>query len=690
MNMISGSVGSARGEGSKGDRGHGEQEGAGEGEEIPDAIWEDLVSDREDEDGVAGLFGDFSEDEAAQGAAPESAAPDPRPQQEAEEIPEEVPPPPNIPLPICPSQEDWDEHFRTHINYRAWCPVCVEARGRENPHFRQNPSDRTGVPKFCIDYKQTRKSETPIAIMRDNKSHSIGIHKALCKGSADRWTVKRLLRDIENTGHVRIALKGDGEPAMKDLLHSMKAMREQPTIIEVPPGNDPQANGLAEKAVQDGLAQVRTLKLGLEYRVKARIPEAHPVFEWMCEHAGWLINHLRVGRDGLTAWQRVTGRACKQAIVEFGELVYAKPLRISAGNRERANLEPRWYRGVWVGVHDRTGEHVVVALNGGPATLVRTIKRLTEAERWDYEAVDGVLARPRKPDPRGRADSRQAREQPQPPSGAQEGLAPGSAGLQPGRVMPSEPPSRRDFRITKRMIDDEGQTEGCQGCRAAARGGRGNHTAECRRRFEEMLSKTEAGRRRLGGRDVRHGLAEEENRDVDQSQQAGNGQGERGEADEGQKEEGQDRGVDESNTRRRPADAEASEAPSSSRRRMEPRQGVRREREQDGDADSEGEDARPSRYRRVDGIEKSIADVVSIRTDFARERGLESQSKCSRDIAKEMIRALDAKHARKLKAFEDTEKNNIDQRAPRTRGIAEAYSPPRMTVMAREFGLKPQ
>ena len=164
---------------------------------------------------------------------------------------------------------------------------------------------------------------------------------------------------------------------MKDLLNSMKVMREQPTVLEASPGNDPQAHGMAEKAVQDGLAQVRTIKVGLEYRLKAKVPEDHPVFEWMCEHAGWLLNRPRVGRDGLTAWQRVTGKPCKQSLVELGEIVYAKPLRISAGNRERANLEARWYRGVWLGVHDRTGERIVASLNGGQANLVRTIKRLT-------------------------------------------------------------------------------------------------------------------------------------------------------------------------------------------------------------------------------------------------------------------------------------------------------------------------
>ena len=74
----------------------------------------------EDEDHVAGLFGDFSEDE------PGEREQEPHRDQRH---PEEVPPPPNIHLPIAPSQEDWDEHFRTHINFRDWCPVCVEARG---------------------------------------------------------------------------------------------------------------------------------------------------------------------------------------------------------------------------------------------------------------------------------------------------------------------------------------------------------------------------------------------------------------------------------------------------------------------------------------------------------------------------------------------------------------------------------
>ena len=119
-----------------------------------------------------------------------------------------------------------------------------------------------------------------------------------------------MLRDIENTGHVQVGLKGDNENAMKELIREMKELRTQPTVVEDPAGNDPQSNGTAEKAVQDALGQVRTLKLGLEHRLGQPISDAHPIFEWMCEHAGWLITHLRLGPDGLTAWRRIIGRAC--------------------------------------------------------------------------------------------------------------------------------------------------------------------------------------------------------------------------------------------------------------------------------------------------------------------------------------------------------------------------------------------
>ena len=35
---------------------------------------------------------------------------------------------------IMPSREEWENHMRTHIPYRRWCPHCVRARRKSAAH----------------------------------------------------------------------------------------------------------------------------------------------------------------------------------------------------------------------------------------------------------------------------------------------------------------------------------------------------------------------------------------------------------------------------------------------------------------------------------------------------------------------------------------------------------------------------
>ena len=37
--------------------------------------------------------------------------------------------------PGCPTYEERERHNKTHIPFRPWCPICVEAKGKEDPHF---------------------------------------------------------------------------------------------------------------------------------------------------------------------------------------------------------------------------------------------------------------------------------------------------------------------------------------------------------------------------------------------------------------------------------------------------------------------------------------------------------------------------------------------------------------------------
>ncbi len=49
--------------------------------------------------------------------------------------------------PMKVSKEEREEHERTHTPYRAWCPVCVKARGRATPHMKSKTVEEEAVPK---------------------------------------------------------------------------------------------------------------------------------------------------------------------------------------------------------------------------------------------------------------------------------------------------------------------------------------------------------------------------------------------------------------------------------------------------------------------------------------------------------------------------------------------------------------
>ena len=51
-----------------------------------------------------------------------------------------------------PSQEEVDEHnIRGHLPYRDWCPICVEAMGKDMAHKRDDWKERVH-PQYSFDY----------------------------------------------------------------------------------------------------------------------------------------------------------------------------------------------------------------------------------------------------------------------------------------------------------------------------------------------------------------------------------------------------------------------------------------------------------------------------------------------------------------------------------------------------------
>ena len=148
--------------------------------------------------------------------------------------------PKSLRSPIKPSAEDVASHNLTHATYRNWCPACVGAKGREDAHRRAatHEEDKSGLPIVALDYAMINDEtdkEMKLIIGKCEATNNLLAHQVLCKGVADEWATKRIVRDLEELGKSGIILKTDGEPAIVALQNRIQAMRMARTVPRNPP-----------------------------------------------------------------------------------------------------------------------------------------------------------------------------------------------------------------------------------------------------------------------------------------------------------------------------------------------------------------------------------------------------------------------------------------------------------------------
>ena len=109
-----------------------------------------------------------------------------------------------------PSKEEWDEHMRTHLPFRKWCPYCVKAKSKSAVHKRLMKSaeeKEKEVPVIAWDYmgpkskedKQGQIDSLPILTGVDRRTKRIFAHMVLKKGH-DAHAIKMAGREVEMSG----------------------------------------------------------------------------------------------------------------------------------------------------------------------------------------------------------------------------------------------------------------------------------------------------------------------------------------------------------------------------------------------------------------------------------------------------------------------------------------------------------
>ena len=125
-----------------------------------------------------------------------------------------------------------------------------------------------------------------------------------------------------------------------------------------------------------GQGMVRSLKLALEARIGAEVPEDHPVVPWLVRHAAQAVNRYRIGSDGLTRHRRLKGRDFNKEVAEFGESVWFLFLKSKGKNK----MKSRWASGIWLGIRDESGE-VIIGTDEGVIKCRTVGRKGTKEER---------------------------------------------------------------------------------------------------------------------------------------------------------------------------------------------------------------------------------------------------------------------------------------------------------------------
>ena len=148
------------------------------------------------------------------------------------------------------------------------------------------------------------------------------------------------------------------------------------------------------------------------------------------------------------------------------------------GTTGKEKLESKWETGIWVGVTDTSREKIIATPQG--CLKVRSVKRKPVEDRWNFVELESMQGTPWEPMP-GHPD-REIKSR----------VIIQSGGLEEPPPREHEEPVPKRVYIRKRDVEKFGATAGCEGCKAAIRGGGVRpHTEECRARIEKAIKESE-------------------------------------------------------------------------------------------------------------------------------------------------------------------------------------------------------
>ena len=222
------------------------------------------------------LADDDNDGKVAKCSVPICPPPD---QEQVEDMDQESLVPHLVPDVSQPTQQEIEEHNKTHLNFRSWCPHCVAGKSVER-NFAATSHEPSCLPCFQADYmflgEKDTEGTTPILTLKDDKQYSVFADVVPQKGAHD-FVTKQILEDIDTTGFTDIIFKTDNEPAIVAVRNEVKQNGSHKTVPENSIRGQSRSNGFIENANKFVAGQIRTLRSALHTNLNHVINRDHPV-----------------------------------------------------------------------------------------------------------------------------------------------------------------------------------------------------------------------------------------------------------------------------------------------------------------------------------------------------------------------------------------------------------------------------
>ena len=311
--------------------------------------------------------------------------------------------------PTKPTAAMVEDREVSHLPFRNWCAHCIRGRGASQGHYKQH-HDEEQTPTMSVDYaffgapgktpaESVADHENPILVGKDRATKRVLAKTIPSKGVENPYATKVLAGFLESSGYKKVVLKSDQEPSMVSVCKAARKEVDVEIVPEHSPVGESQSNGDVERAVQSVQGLARTIKDALETKLGDRLNPKGPIMAWLVDHSGVLLNLFHVDSGGMTPYHRWKGKPWKIPLPSFGEVVEFR-------RKTAHKLEPRWERGIFLGVKETTTEKIVGNKSG--IYVVQSLRRKPAGDRFSTELVDEIEGLPWNPN----RDSRT----PEPPS----------------------------------------------------------------------------------------------------------------------------------------------------------------------------------------------------------------------------------------------------------------------------------